>query len=80
VIALAWPDGSTRCFEGVCRGTIADTERGAGGFGYDAVFVPDAGDGRTFAEMSPEEKDAMSHRRAAVSELLVWLAAADRPD
>ena len=46
-------------------GTIATEGRGTNGFGYDPVFVPDGGDGRTFAEMRPEEKDAVSHRGRA---------------
>lgn len=77
VIALVAPDGETRCFEGRCRGIITETERGEGGFGYDAVFAPDIGDGRTFAEMSPEEKDAVSHRRHAVDALVAWLGGRD---
>ena len=77
VIALADPGGAAECFVGRCRGSIAPSERGAGGFGYDALFVPAEGDGRTFAEMSPQEKDAVSHRRRAVDALALWLAAAD---
>lgn len=73
VIALVDPDGAAVCFEGECRGTIARAERGSGGFGYDAVFVADDGDGRTFAEMAPDEKDALSHRRRAVDALVGWL-------
>lgn len=74
VLALADPDGTVHLFEGVCSGTIATAERGAGGFGYDSVFVPDGGDGRTFAEMSPSEKDGVSHRAGAVAKLSEWLA------
>ena len=47
------PDGREVVAEGAVEGTIADARRGSGGFGYDPVFVPDDGDGRTFAEMSP---------------------------
>jgi XTP/dITP diphosphohydrolase len=70
VIALVWPDGRERTVEGVAEGVIAQTPRGAGGFGYDPVFE-DPALGRTFAELIPEEKAAVSHRgralRAAVA-------------
>lgn len=75
VLALAQPDGTVHLFEGSCTGTIADAERGSAGFGYDSVFVPDEGDGRTFAEMSPGEKNDLSHRARAVGALARWLAA-----
>ena len=64
VAALVDHDGE-RTWSGTCEGTIATAPRGAGGFGYDPVFVPAAGDGRTFAEMSPAEKHAISHRGEA---------------
>lgn len=77
VLALALPDGSVHLFEGVCPGRIADVERGSGGFGYDSLFIPDEGDGRTFAEMSPGEKNRLSHRARAASALVGWLAVRD---
>ena len=55
--------------EGVCEGRIAEKENGFGGFGYDPIFIPDAGNGKTFAELSPEEKNSMSHRSLAVAEM-----------
>jgi XTP/dITP diphosphohydrolase len=65
-VALArWPDGREVAAYGDVEGTIADAPRGAAGFGYDPVFVPSEGDGRTFAEMTTEEKDACSHRGRA---------------
>ena len=64
VIALA-DAGQVVYFEGICRGRILDQERGDGGFGYDAVFVPE-GETRTFAEMLPEEKNRISHRGQAL--------------
>ena len=67
------PDGSEIVVDGVCPGTIAPAERGERGFGYDSVFVPDAGDGRTFAEMTEAEKHAMSHRGRALRNLLAAL-------
>jgi XTP/dITP diphosphohydrolase len=75
VAIVAWPDGREVTAEGVCAGTIARAERGDRGFGYDAVFVPDGGGGRTFAEMSEGDKHALSHRGRALNALLVALAA-----
>lgn len=70
VMAVAFADGDEMIVEGVCEGVIAPAEAGVRGFGYDAVFIPDAGDGRTFAEMSLSEKNAISHRSAAVRALV----------
>lgn len=56
--------------EGVCEGKIAEKETGAGGFGYDSIFIPDAGGGKTFAELTKEEKNKISHRSLAVAELV----------
>jgi XTP/dITP diphosphohydrolase len=65
-VALAhWPDGREAAALGTVEGTIAEVARGAGGFGYDPVFVPDEGDGRTFAEMTAAEKHEISHRGRA---------------
>jgi len=74
VALVAFPDRSEVWAEGVLRGSIADAARGENGFGYDPVFVPDGGDGRTFAEMSPEEKDAVSHRGRAFRALAARLS------
>lgn len=65
VVLVAWPDGSETIVEGVCNGHIAEVERGDRGFGFDPLFIPDDGDGRTFAQMSAEEKNAVSHRGRA---------------
>jgi XTP/dITP diphosphohydrolase len=62
VALLRMPSGQEIISEGVCEGVISDTERGERGFGYDAVFVPTASNGRTFAELSIAEKHAISHR------------------
>lgn len=65
-VALArFPDGTEVVAEGAVAGTIAAEGRGSEGFGYDPLFVPDEGDGRTFAEMTPAEKHAVSHRGRA---------------
>ncbi len=74
VALVAFPDRSEVWAEGVLEGTIATEPRGANGFGYDPVFVPDGGDGRTFAEMPPAEKDAVSHRGRAFRALAAELA------
>lgn len=65
VALVVFPDGEEVGAEGVVEGTIAEVPRGANGFGYDPVFVPDGAGGRTFAEMSREEKGAWSHRGRA---------------
>ena len=65
-VAIArWPDGLEVAALGTVEGSIALDPRGSQGFGYDPVFVPDEGDGRTFAEMEPAEKHACSHRGRA---------------
>ena len=76
-VALAvLPDGRELIAEGVVDGVIAEAPRGTAGFGYDPVFIAAEGDGRTFAEMSPEEKHGLSHRGRAfrrLSELVAEL-------
>jgi XTP/dITP diphosphohydrolase len=75
-VAIArWPDGRELAAIGTVEGTITTASRGAEGFGYDPVFVPDEGDGRTFAEMSPVEKHAVSHRGRAFRTLAEGLRA-----
>jgi XTP/dITP diphosphohydrolase len=56
--------------EAVCEGRIAEKETGEGGFGYDSIFLPDAGNGKSFAELSAEEKNKISHRALAVADLV----------
>jgi XTP/dITP diphosphohydrolase len=73
VCALAFvePGGEEVLVEGRCEGVLAHEPRGEGGFGYDPAFVPDDyDDGRTMAELSPAEKDAISHRGRAARALL----------
>lgn len=74
VMVLYRPDGSEIVVEGTCEGVIIRSERGTGGFGYDPLFVPADGDPRTFAERSPAEKNAISHRSRACQALLAALA------
>jgi XTP/dITP diphosphohydrolase len=75
VCALAYVNGDDeRLFEGRCEGTLATEPRGSGGFGYDPAFLPaDRDDNRTIAELSVEEKDAISHRGRAARAFLTWL-------
>ena len=71
LVAIA-PDGGEVTARGELTGTLAAAPRGTGGFGYDPAFVPD-GESRTVAEMSPREKDAISHRARAARALLPLL-------
>ena len=73
VVTLILADGEPRFFEGTCEGSIATERRGSGGFGYDPVFLPDAYPGRTMAEVSEEEKNAVSHRGRAIRAMADWL-------
>ncbi len=62
---VVYPDGHELWAEGVCEGSIAEEPWGTNGFGYDPIFIPTEGDGRTFAEMSADEKHDLSHRGQA---------------
>jgi XTP/dITP diphosphohydrolase len=73
VVIVVWPDGSELHVEGSCPGVITTEERGDVGFGYDAVFQPEEGDGLTFAEMGADAKHSMSHRGRAFRALLTEL-------
>jgi XTP/dITP diphosphohydrolase len=65
-------DGTETQFEGICTGQITSEKRGTSGFGYDPVFVPE-GAGKTFAEMSMDEKNQYSHRKKATEKLVAFL-------
>ncbi|MDH3738380.1 MAG: non-canonical purine NTP pyrophosphatase, partial [Alphaproteobacteria bacterium] len=69
VLALAWPDGHVETFDGRIAGTIVWPPRGERGFGYDPIFCAD-GDTRTFGEIDPSEKHAISHRALAFRKML----------
>ena len=74
VTVIAYWDGERlETFEGVLNGEIGYEQRGDQGFGYDPIFLPD-GDGRTLAEHSPEEKNAISHRGRALAQLADFLS------
>ena len=74
VVALVSLKGDIHFVGGECAGTIAESERGDKGFGYDSLFIPADGDGRTFAEMTGPEKDAVSHRGRALAQIPELLA------
>ena len=74
VALVRYPDGSEVVAEGVVQGTISTEARGERGFGYDPVFIPADGDGRTFAQMSADEKHAVSHRGLAFRALAEQLS------
>ena len=73
VLALVGP-GIERTVDGRCEGRIGHDERGTGGFGYDPLFWPDEAPGRTMAQLSASEKNAISHRGRALQALLPLLA------
>ena len=80
VIAFVDPaSGTERLFEGTCEGRLDPRMRGERGFGYDPSFLPDDGpEGMTMAELTDEQKDAISHRGIAARALRGWLEQVDR--
>lgn len=79
VTVIAYVSGNEyHFFEGEIKGEIIDEKRGEKGFGYDPIFVPE-GHTRTFAQMTPEEKNSMSHRKMALQSLLVYLSSQQKP-
>jgi XTP/dITP diphosphohydrolase len=79
-LALVAADGSERVFEARCEGRLIERPRGEGGFGYDPAFVPDAtgtADTRTMSELSPAEKNEISHRGRAARLLAAHLGAGE---
>lgn len=75
-VAFVWADGpgGEMVVEGRMHGRVLREPHGSGGFGYDPLFVPDAADGRTAAELSASEKDAISHRGTAMREIAPRIA------
>ncbi len=73
VITLIY-EGRQHCFEGIVSGTIAQEKAGNGGFGYDPIFIPDGFGGRTMAEISEDEKNAISHRGRALRAMAEFLS------
>ena len=78
VIALIF-DGKEYLFEGIVNGRIINERRGKGGFGYDPVFAPEEGN-KTFAEMSLDEKNKISHRARAFEKLRSFLLRYNHPE
>lgn len=74
VITLVYPDGRVLVARGVTPGRLTDEARGEGGFGYDPLFIPEGMD-RTYAELSPAEKNRISHRGKALAGLKELLTA-----
>ena len=66
------------CFSAAVNGTVSHRMKGGKGFGFDPIFIPSEGDGRTFAQMATEEKNLLSHRGRAFLQLFDWLTAKSR--
>jgi len=73
VAAFCTPRGKPRCFTGSVFGHIGLHPRGVSGFGFDPIFIPTKGDGRTFAQMTVREKNRSSHRAASFKKISKWL-------
>jgi XTP/dITP diphosphohydrolase len=78
VIAFSSPEEQPICFRGKVKGKISSQERGTSGFGYDPIFVPSKGDGRTFAEMSTAQKNEYSHRAEALRKFAEWYSSGSK--
>ena len=72
VLGLMTESGEKHKFVGECKGVLIDEQRGDGGFGYDPIFIPEGFD-KTFAELTPEEKNSISHRGIAMRKLIDFL-------
>jgi XTP/dITP diphosphohydrolase len=75
-VAFCSPKMRPRCFTGVVNGRLTGKPRGTNGFGFDPIFMPNRGNRRTFAEMTTDEKNAMSHRALAFRKFSDWFATA----
>jgi XTP/dITP diphosphohydrolase len=72
VVAYCEPTQTPKCFVGVVEGSLSQETKGASGFGFDPIFIPSEGDGRTFAQMTREEKNLYSHRARAFRKFAEW--------
>lgn len=79
VVAISGPDGEVQTARGVCRGRIALAAAGKGGFGYDPLFIPSGYD-RTFAQLTADEKNRISHRAQAVQKARQLIMAEQQAD
>lgn len=77
-VAYCAPHKKPKCFTGTVEGAIGLRPRGSGGFGFDPIFVPTKGDGRTFAQMNVREKNKISHRAASFRKLSRWMSTTRR--
>ena len=71
-VSFGNPNEEPFCFVGKADGKLSLDERGTSGFGYDPIFIPSEGDGRTFAEMTTDEKNGYSHRAKALRKFAKW--------
>lgn len=78
VVAFATPEEQPTCFVGKVEGKISLQEQGSSGFGYDPIFEPHDGDGRTFAEMTTTEKNRYSHRGNALRKFAEWYSSVSK--
>jgi XTP/dITP diphosphohydrolase len=78
VVAFCIPKARPVCFSAIVKGTVSRRMVGKLGFGFDPIFVPDEGDGRTFAQMRIDEKNQFSHRARAFRQFFGWLTAKQR--
>ena len=78
VIAFGSPDRKPVCFFGIVKGKLTSRERGISGFGYDPIFEPEEGNGRTFAEMTMLEKNSISHRAMAIGKFAEWISSQNK--
>ena len=78
VIAFSSPEEPPTCFHGKVKGKISLQEQGTSGFGYDPIFEPSKGDGRTFAEMTTTEKNQYSHRAEALRKFAEWYSSGNK--
>lgn len=75
-VAYCIPGKRAKCFTGIVRGRVSQRPRGKHGFGFDPIFTPYVSDGRTFAEMTIEEKNSFSHRAQAFAKFCKWFNSA----
>ncbi|MCJ7613573.1 XTP/dITP diphosphatase [Candidatus Bathyarchaeota archaeon] len=78
VIAFGSPHEQPTCFVGKVEGKLTRHEQGTSGFGYDPIFAPKEGDGRTFAEMTTTEKNSFSHRAEALRKFAEWISSVNK--
>jgi XTP/dITP diphosphohydrolase len=77
-VAFCAPGKAPICFKGTTRGTVSARPKGRHGFGFDPIFVPREGDGRTFGEMRTKEKNSYSHRAKAFSKFCKWFSSSQQ--